>query len=182
MLVHVLNFGSNWWARFGDKPGDPNRYGRNAAYYNSTGVRCGRKVRRHWVVSGLVRFNAVGDFNPHLPERSIGQTFVCAELTFTYGGNRLLFERHAPRNSEAESYLVVISSSQYGAVDFASPVWKSLLSPVIAASQLRENQEAMLLMKPGDWIQTERGFWQLSISSGQKQRAQLELISSMVCA
>lgn len=47
MLVKVLSFGTNWWARFGRDPFDPRRFTRHAAYYNSTGVRCGRKVRRH---------------------------------------------------------------------------------------------------------------------------------------
>ena len=73
MLVKVLNFGTNWWARFGRDAEDPYRFSRRAAYYNSTGVRCGRKVRRHWVTSGLLRFNGVGDFNPNFPERAIGR-------------------------------------------------------------------------------------------------------------
>jgi hypothetical protein len=71
MLVMVLNFGTNWWARFGRDADDPYRFSRHAAYYNSTGVRCGSKIRRHWIVSGLLRFNGVGDFNPSLPDRAI---------------------------------------------------------------------------------------------------------------
>src|SRR5271156_5334219 len=110
MLVNVLSFGTNWWARFGRNPDDPNRFGRGAAYYNSTGVRCGHKVRRHWIVQGLIRFNGVGDFNPHLPDRSIGQTFICSDLTFACGGNRLLFERRAPKAAAPDCYLIAISS------------------------------------------------------------------------
>jgi len=80
MLVKVLNFGTNWWARFGRDAEDPYRFSRHAAYYNSTGVRCGSKIRRHWITSGLLRFNGVGDFNPNLPKRAIGRTFVCSDL------------------------------------------------------------------------------------------------------
>ena len=46
MLVKILGFGSNWWARFGRDPQDRYRFTRHAAYFNSTGVRCGNKIRR----------------------------------------------------------------------------------------------------------------------------------------
>jgi hypothetical protein len=94
MLVKILSFGTNWWARFGRDPRDPWRFTRHAAYYNSTGVRCARKVRRHWIVSGLIRFDGVSDFNPHLPNRSrekrhghlggvpsVFASFICGPLT-----------------------------------------------------------------------------------------------------
>ena len=38
MLVKILEFGSNWWARFGRDPHDRYRYTRHAAYFNSTGL------------------------------------------------------------------------------------------------------------------------------------------------
>ena len=180
MLVRVLSFGTNWWARFGREPGDPRRFGQNAVYYNSTGVRCGRKIRRHWLVSGLIRFNSTSDFNPHLPDRSIGQTFTCSGLTSFMGGNRLLFEKRASKPENPDCYLIAISSRQYGSLNFASPVWKSLLSPAIAVSQLRDMQEAMLLMKPGDWIQTSAGFWQLTITNQRTGQARLEVVGCPV--
>src|SRR5215467_1196928 len=151
MLVKVLNFGTNWWARFGRDAEDPHRFSRHAAYYNSTGVQCGSKVRRHWITSGLIRFNGVGDFNPNLPDRAIGRTFVCSDVTHAFGGNRLLFERRAAKSTPPDCYLVVVSNDVHGHIDFNSSVWKSVLSRVISASQLREKQEAMLLMRAGDW-------------------------------
>ena len=90
MLVKILGFGSNWWARFGRDPQDRYRYTRHAAYFNSTGVRCGNKMRRYWVVPGLLRFNGVGDFNPQFPNRAVGKTFECTDLIFALGGNRVL--------------------------------------------------------------------------------------------
>src|SRR5882672_4210356 len=146
MLVKILNFGTNWWARFGRDLGDRYRYTRHAAYYNSTGVRCGRQVRRHWVVPGLIRFNGVGDFNPHLPDRAIGSTFVCAGPNFACGGNRLLFKKKMPHSSTPECYLVVLSTAQHGRIEFASDRWKATTTSVIAASQMRDIQETMLLM------------------------------------
>ena len=182
MLVKVLNFVSNWWARFGRNTEDPYRFSRHAAYYNSTGVRCGSKIRRHWITSGLIRFNGVGDFNPNLPERAIGNTFVCTELTQAFGGNRLLFQGKARKSAVPDCYLVVVSSGTHGFIDFSSRVWKSVLSQVIAASQLRETQEAMLLMRPGDWVQTSSGFWQLNVPSTMHDRAELVRIGERISA
>jgi hypothetical protein len=164
VLVKMLNFGTNWWTRVGRDSEDPDRSTRDAAHYNSTGVRCGRKIRRHWVTPGLLRFNGVVDFDPRLPERAIGQTFVCSDLTQARGGNRLLVRSKAAQSSIPDCYLVTISGEVQGSIDFASRVWKSVFSRVVAASQLRDMQEAMLLMKPGDWIQSSSGFWQLSVS------------------
>jgi hypothetical protein len=180
MLVKVLNFGTNWWARFGRNMEDPYRFSRHAAYYNSTGVRCGSKIRRHWTTSGLVRFNGVGDFNPNLPERAIGNTFVCSELTHAFGGNRLLFQSKARKSAVPDCYLVVVSSGMHGSIDFASTVWKSVFSQVIAASQLRDKQEAMLLMRPGDWVQTGSGFWQLVVARNAREPGELVRIGERI--
>jgi hypothetical protein len=174
MLVKVLSFGTNWWARFGRNPFDPRRFTRHAAYYNSTGVRCGRKVRRHWVIPGLIRFNGAGGFNPHLPNRSLGFTFHCSELTVACGGNRLLFERKVSKSEIPERYLVVLSSELHGRMDFSSDTWQSSAA-VIAVSQLREKQEAMLLMTRGDWVRTICGFWQLTTRDNRRAGIALEL-------
>ena len=99
MLVKILGFGSNWWARFGRDPQDRYRYTRHAAYFNSAGVRCGNKMRRHWVVPGLLRFNGLGDFNPQFPNRAVGKTFECADLIFALGGNRVLFTRRVAHSA-----------------------------------------------------------------------------------
>ena len=175
MLVKVLSFGTNWWARFGSDPNDAHRYTRHAAYYNSTGLRCGRKVRRHWIVPGLIRFNGAGGFNPHLPNRSIGHTFLASNLDFLFGGNRLLLRNKAPDSSTPDCYVVVMAQDLHGRIDFASPEWKSPTARVIAASQLRRTQEAMLLLKAGDWVRTACGVWQLSTSAGSRIGAELEL-------
>ena len=182
MLVKVLSFGSNWWARFGRDVVDPERFTRHAAYYNSTGVRCGGKVRRHWIISGLVRFNGVGDFNPNFPERAVGRTFVCSDLTYAFGGNRLLFKTKAAKSATPECYLLVMSAVEHGPIDFTSSVWKSVFTRVIAASQLREKQEIMLLMKSGDWVQTSSGFWQLCVADSSGERNRIVRIGEPVSA
>ena len=175
MLVRVLQFGCNWWARFGSDPADPHRYTRHAAYYNSTGIRTGRKVRRHWVVPGLVRLNGVGSFNPHFPSRSIGQTFVAAELDYLFGGNRLLLKHRASDGALPDWYLAVFSQELHGRFDFVSATWKSPKAQVVAASQLRQVQEVLLLMRPGDWVRSNLGFWQLTLCGSAPSSVQISL-------
>jgi hypothetical protein len=182
MLVKILNFGTNWWARFGQDPQDPYRYTRHAAYYNSTGVRCGRKVRRHWIIPGLIRFNGVGGFNPHLPNRLIGATFLCSDLASLFGGNRLLFKSRMPESAVPEWHLIVVSSEAHGTLNFSSDFWRSPQIQIIALSQLREKQEAMVLMKTGDWVETSCGFWQLLGSNGGRSGAGLELVGDQPVA
>src|SRR5258708_3775672 len=176
MRVKILNFGSNWWSRFGTDVDDPYRFSKRAAYFNSTGVRCGRKMRRHWTVPGLIRFNGVGDFNPHFQSRAIGATFWCTDLACAFGGNRVLFGRKVRRPEVPDYYLVVVSSEQFGAVDFRFPAWKSASAQAIAISALRDKQEAMLLMRPGDWVSTSLGFWQLNVRKDLLHGAGLELV------
>ncbi len=175
MLVKILGFGSNWWARFGRDPQDRYRYTRHAAYFNSTGVRCGNKMRRYWVVPGLLRFNGVGDFNPQFPRRAVGKTFECSDLIFALGGNRVLFKRTVAQSCP-DYFLLVVSSDRFGGFDFEDAGWKSQSVTPIAVSHLREKQEAMLLMRAGDWIRSALGFWQLRVSSNLPHGASLELL------
>jgi len=180
MSVKILEFGSNWWARFGRDHDDPCRYTRHAAYYNSAGIRCANKVRRYWVLPGLVRLNGVGDFNPHYPGRSIGETFWCADPVFTGGGTRVLFVRRAAKNTAPDRYLVVVSSDRHGALDFGNPGWRSQSIWPISISQLRDRQEALLLMEPEDWVRSALGIWRLVMRQTLPNGASLQLAEDMV--
>src|SRR5437660_12605468 len=132
MIVKALQFGSNRWARFGRDPNDRYRFTKHAAYYNSSGLLCGSKMRRHWVIPGLIRFNGVSDFNPNYRARLIGQVFDCSDLKYAYGGNRLLFQRRVHPTTAPDYYLVVISSDRSSMCDFQSPTWKAAAVEVIA--------------------------------------------------
>jgi len=57
-----------------------------------------------------------------------------------------------------------------------------VFSQVIAVSQLREKQEAMLLMKPSDWVQTSTGFWQLVVPSNADKPGDLVRIGDRTSA
>jgi len=180
MLVQILNFGSNWWARFGSDPADRYRFTRRAAYFNSTGLRFGNKIRRHWIVLGLIRFNGIGDFNPQFPGRSVGVTFECADLIFAFGGNRVLFQRRVADSARPDCFLVVISNDRFGTFDCQKTDWKATSVLPIAISESREKQEAMLLMKPLDWVRTTLGAWQLKTGLIPPNDARLELLEDGV--
>ena len=175
MLVRILKFGSNWWARFGRDPYDPHRFTRHAAYFNSTGLPSGGKVTHHWIIPGLIRFNGVSDFNPHFPNRSVGVTYECADLEFALGGNRLLFRRKVAGSPQPDYFLAVLSADEFGAFACLPPDWKADSAKAIAVSQCGARQEAMLLMKPLDWVRTALGLWQLKIGLAGSPSACLEL-------
>jgi len=176
MLVKILKFGSNWWARFGHDPRDRYRFTRHAAYFNSTGLCSDSKVRRHWIVPGLIRFNGVGDFNPQFPSRSVGVTFECTDLVFALGGHRVLFQRKAARSVQPDYFLVVLSADQFGTFDCQAHNWTKDSVMPIAVSQAGTRQEAMLLMKPLDWVRTALGLWQLRTGSTVAEHTRLELV------
>jgi hypothetical protein len=176
MLVKILGFGSNWWARFGRDPLDRYRYTRHAAYFNSAGVRCGNKIMLHWIVPGLIRFNGVGDFNPQFPCRAVGMTFECTDPTFALGGNRILFRRRVAQPAQPDFFLLALSSDTRGGFDFEDAGSKSRSVTAIAVSHLREKQEAMVLMKAGDWVRSALGVWQLKVSDRLPNGAALELL------
>jgi hypothetical protein len=174
VLVKILSFGCNWWSRFGHDPDSRFRYTRHAAYYNSTGVQCGRKIRRHWIVPGLIRFNGTGEFDSHCPGRSIGQVFSCTEPVFAYGGNRVLFERKVKKSEIPDYFLVGVSSERYGWIDLRAD-WKPERCLAIATSELRDKQETLLLMKLDDWVRSNLGRWRLTLTKELDAGAILQL-------
>jgi hypothetical protein len=179
MLVKILEFGSNWWTRFGRDPLDRYRYTRHAAYFNSTGVRCGNKMRRYWVVPGLIRFNGVGDFNPHFPSRAVGEIYECSDLVFARGGNRVLFRQKVAKSCRPDYFLSVVSSDRFGALRFEGSDRSESPTP-IAVSHIGEEQEAMLLMKAGDWVRSALGVWQLTVATNLRHGASLQLLEDAV--
>src|SRR5690349_3618502 len=147
MVVKILAFGTSWWRRSGSDSMYPHSATRHIAYFNSTGVLCGNKVRRHWIVPGLVRFNAAGMLDASFPGSCTGQNVSCSEISNYWGGNRFVCYQKASRVVSPDSYLAVLNARSHGLVNFCSDEWKSAETLVIAASQLRDRQELMLLMK-----------------------------------
>jgi len=92
----------------------------------------------------------------------------------------VLFKQMVRATEAPDFYLVVISSPRFGRIDFALGDWKSESVRPIAVSDLREKQEAMLLMNPQDWVSTALGYWQLQVSPGFRYGAALQLVTDDV--
>jgi hypothetical protein len=174
MRVSILGFGSVWRRRSGKDPGDPKRFAR-AAYYNTTGVAVGGKLRTRPRIVGHVRFNGVGGFNPNCPARMIGRAFECEEPCVWQGQNKMLFKTLLPRGVKPDQYLVAVRAREVGRLMVGLPGWSSDDVWVIALSEWRQEQEGLLLMAAHGWVRTSIGKYTLKPMASEPRRARLEL-------
>jgi hypothetical protein len=56
MRIRVIGFGTNWWSVHSRDLEDSFCFRRRAAWFNSAGLRSGRRLRLCWVYPGQVRF------------------------------------------------------------------------------------------------------------------------------
>jgi hypothetical protein len=89
--VRIIGLGTNWWAAHSRDLNDPFCFRRNAAWFNSAGLKYGRRLRMCWAFPGQIRFNLTSNFDPDRPLRSIGRTFECSGPNFFDGRIHLLF-------------------------------------------------------------------------------------------
>lgn len=174
MRVCILGFGSVWRRRWVTGSDDRRRFAR-AAFYNTTGVKVDGKVRTRPAIVGHVRFNGGGGFDPNNPSRMIGRTFECEEPCVWRGQNKILFKTLLPRTVEPDRYLVVTRATESGRLGVGEPGWCSEDVWVIALSEWRSEQEAMLLMPVHGWVRTSVGTYKLTPMDGQPGRARLKL-------
>lgn len=174
MLVTVTSFGSVWRRRFG-KDQSARRFAR-AAYFNTTGVPDGGKIRRRSRIVGHVRFNGVGGFNPNHPLGMINSVFECAEPCIWQGQIKVLFNRMLSAPQQPDYFLVVVRACEVGYLDVVSPAWRSEDTFLISFSECRDQQEAMLLMPTNSWLRTDLGTFVVKpfISWPWSARLQLE--------
>jgi hypothetical protein len=175
MFVTVTDFGSIWRRRLGKDQSDPRRFAR-AAYFNTTGVPVGGRIRTRPRIVGHVRFNGVGGFDPNHPLEMINSVFECAEPCVWQGQNKVLFKRMLSTPQQPDYFLVVVRSSEVGHLDVGSPSWRSEGTLLISFSECRDKQEAMLLMPADSWLRTDLGKFVLKpfISWPWSGRLQLE--------
>ena len=156
MLVTVTGFGSIWRWRLRKDSGHPNSL-RETAYYNTTGVTVSGTARQRPKIVGYARFNGRGGFDPNHPARMIDRVFECADPCVWQGHNKLLFKRMPDASATPDGFLVVMRPELTGILKVGSIEWRSDDTWLIAFSECRNQQEAMLLMLPYGWVQTELG-------------------------
>jgi len=126
-------------------------------------------------IIGHVRFNGVGGFNPNNPARMIGRVFECEEPCVWRGQNKILFKTLLPSGAEPDQYLVVTRAAELGRLLVGEPGWCADDVWVVALSEWRQEQEAMLLMAPLGSIRTSVGKYRLRPDGTAPCRAKLEL-------
>ncbi len=174
MRVEILGFGSIWRRRLGKGPDDLKRFAQ-AAYYNTTGVMVGGKLRTRPRIVGHVRFNGAGGFNPNNPARMIGQVFDCDEPCVWQGQNKLFFKAVLPCKAKPDHYLVATRAQELGRLMVGLPGWSSDDVWVIALSECGGEQETLLLMAAHGWVRTSIGKYTLKPEGCEPRRPRLRL-------
>lgn len=160
MHIRMISFGSNWWASHSGDINDPYRYSKRSAWFNSAGLRYGKRLRFRWVVPGQIRFNSTSRFNPEFKARTAGKTFECDDPRVHGGRIHLLVTRPAP-NCEPDAYLVTLTDGVHGMIDFDDPTWRSTGVRPISVSLRPPRYEAVMLMGANDCVRTDKGDWHL---------------------
>ncbi len=173
MYVRVISFGTNWWMMHPSDTGDPYCFRRGAAYFNAAALKSGRRLHHSAIYPGQIRFNTQSGFDPEFPSRAIGKTFLCSGPNEFAGKVHLLFLQLV-KDVHPDGYLVALNSMEHGLIRFRKPGWMSVGVKPISISMRGLRFEAMLLIRTGDWIESDLGRWRvnangtgLSLSSSQ---------------
>lgn len=162
MRIRIISLGSNWWSAHPQDVADPFCFRRNAAWFNSAGLRYGSRMRLCWVYPGQVRFNQSSGFDPEFPSRVLGRSFECNEPERMNGRTHLLVTRGLLRNEEVDRCLVSFTERMCGPIRFQEPHWKSDGMKLLSVSLRRKRYEVIALMSATDWIKSNVGSWTLS--------------------
>jgi hypothetical protein len=108
----------------------------------------------------------------------IGRVFECEEPCVWQRQNKILFKTLLPFEVEPDRYLVVVRAPDVGRLMVGEPDWGSRDVWVVALSEWREEQEAMLLMSAHGWVRTSVGRYTLTPVASEPRRASLGLTPS----
>jgi hypothetical protein len=164
MTVYCCSFGSVWWLRPGIGGDEMARYSSRAAIFNTTGFMSGSRMRRLWMIAGVVRINVGMHQDARNEQAFMGRTFESAGLEHRGGWNRLLLGGRSMKRRKEHFLLIRADSDCVGRIDFGEQ-WHSQGVGIAAASARRGVQETLLLMKPGATITTGKGVWEATWDS-----------------
>lgn len=157
MLISVLGLGSIWSRRVRrNDAGMPAFESRRCAYYNTTGVLSGGKLRNRPRLYGFTRFNGASGCRPDCPEEILGRVFDCEPLCTWNGIPKVLFKQKLGSPEQPHAYLAVLKSADIGAV-VATDSWLSPDATAISFSECGALQEVMLVVPAFGWIRSTRG-------------------------
>jgi len=122
-------------------------------------------MRQRSKICGYARFDAVGGFDANQPSQMIDRVFECAEPCVWMGYNKLLFRRLLKERVRPDRFLVIARSDLVGQLAVGAEGWRSVDTWLLSFSECPSQQETMLLMPTGGWIQSSLG--QLTLEGSQ---------------
>ena len=177
MLVSVLGFGSIWRVRSRQVSTASGTRVSNA-YYNSTGVTIHGCIRQRPAISGYLRFNGDSGFDPNHPSQALERVFECADPCVWMGDNKLLFKKMLMKATKPDMFIVAVQSDIHGALAIGVSDWRSPDTWLVALSEHREQQEAIMLMSTNGWLRTSVGLWVLDQDPNRSWSCRLRLQST----
>jgi hypothetical protein len=177
MLITIEGFGRIWEQRIGKDPADPLRFSSHAAFYNTTGVRVGEHgiVKHRWRVGGKIRFQGASTFDSARIENNLGRVFECDEPEERFTWLQICCKRRLASPQKPDWFLFRVTSELLGWINFKSDTAKSVRATyLVSYSAERQDQEALLLMKPGAWVQGRRGRFVVDVDPRRSWRAPLQ--------
>jgi len=177
MLVSILGFGSIWTRRVARSVHHAGRFGASGiAYYNTTGVLVGDKLRNRPCTYGVARFNGSGGFRPDCVHQMMQRVFECEPPCTWNGHNKVLFKTLLARPAKPDAYLVVVSAEQSGGINKGQAGgWLHHDAQLISFSECREQQEVMLVMPAFTWVRGRLGTFFLEPMKQRPWEARLVL-------
>jgi len=156
MLVAVQSFGSIWTARGPSTEAICANAARRSAYYNTTGVLAGGKLRNRSCLYGYARLDECSGFHPRFADQFIHRVYESEGVSVWNGRNKLFLRQLTARSARPDVYLFRISPADTGWIDRAG-FWKCDAAQVVSFSEGNGQQEALIVLPPFGWVRGTQG-------------------------
>ena len=156
MLVAVQSFGSIWTARGASTEAHCANSARRGAYYNTTGVLAGGKLRNRSCLFGYVRVDECSGFHPRLADRHIHRVYDSEGVSVWKGRNKLFLRQLTADGTRPDVYLFRVCPADTGWIDRAG-FWKCDAAQVVSFSEGNGQQEALIVLPPFGWVRGTQG-------------------------
>ena len=181
MLISVLGFGSIWTRRVAKDARNPAGVRTSeTAYYNTTGVLVGDKLRNRPCTYGVARFNGNSGFRPDCIHRMLQTVFECEPPCVWDGYNKVLFKNLLGSSRKPDAYLVTITADQSGGINRdRAGGWLHHDAHLISFSECGRQQEVMLVMPAYTWVRGQLGTFFLEPVAQNSREARLILSATI---
>ena len=181
MLISVLGFGSIWTRRVARDPRNPAGVRiSETAYYNTTGVLVGDKLRNRPCTYGVARFNGNSGFRPDCIHRMLQTVFECEPPCVWDGRNKVLFKKLLGSSVKPDAYLVTITADQSGGINREQAGgWLHHDAHLISFSECGGQQEVLLVMPAYTWVRGRLGTFFLEPGAQKPRDARLILSATI---